>query len=97
MYEPISAKQFRSNMQQVLDEVEAGEKRYTIIYRSKPKVDIIPVTNPNGDIRSDRLKNHAKFMDILQKNIGNTTNKQPVKLRDEKKIIKKHLRQKYGL
>ncbi|MCE2484257.1 MAG: type II toxin-antitoxin system prevent-host-death family antitoxin [Desulfurellaceae bacterium] len=57
MPEMISAKQLRGRLQDVVKKVRQGE-RFTVLYRSRPAFDIVPVGNPSLDstpLESDPL------------------------------------------
>ena len=57
MPEMISAKQLREQLQDVVEKVRHGE-RFTVLYRSRPAFDIVPVGNPPLDstpLESDPL------------------------------------------
>ena len=57
MPEMISAKQLRARLQDVVKKVRQGE-RFTVLYRSRPAFDIVPVGNPSFDstpLESDPL------------------------------------------
>ena len=57
MPETISAKQLRERLQDVVEKVRRGE-RFTVLYRSRPAFDIIPVGSPPLDgmpLESDPL------------------------------------------
>ena len=57
MPETISAKQLRERLQDVVEKVRRGE-RFTVLYRSRPAFDIIPVGSPPLDgvpLESDLL------------------------------------------
>ena len=57
MPEMISAKQLRARLQDVVKKVRQGE-RFTVLYRSRPAFDIVPVGNPSLDstpLESDPL------------------------------------------
>ena len=57
MPEMISAKQLRARLQDVVEKVRRGE-RFTVLYRSRPAFDIVPVGNPSLDsipLESDPL------------------------------------------
>ena len=41
----ISAKQLRERLQDVVEKVRHGE-RFTVLYRSRPAFDIVPLNNP---------------------------------------------------
>ena len=45
----ISAKQLRERLQDVVKKVRHGE-RFTVLYRSRPAFDIVPVGNPPIDL-----------------------------------------------
>ena len=51
MPEIISAKQLRARLQDVVEKVRHGE-RFTVLYRSCPAFDIVPVGNPPLDTTS---------------------------------------------
>lgn len=100
MYTPISAKQFRQNMTQVLDEVETQGRSYTIIYRSRPKVNLVPVSTPNKSQEAKTSKTDSSdkdFRKLMAKNLGNTSNIYKVQPGEEKDVLRERLRQKYGL
>ena len=48
MPEVINAKQLREQLQEVVERVRHGG-RYTVLYRSRPAFDIVPVGNPSLD------------------------------------------------
>ena len=48
MPEMISAKQLREQLQDVVDKVRRGG-RFTVLYRSRPAFDIVPVGSPPID------------------------------------------------
>ena len=57
MPEIISAKQLRERLQDVVKKVRHGE-RFTVLYRSRPAFDIVPVGSPPIDkapLESDSL------------------------------------------
>ena len=57
MPEMISAKQLRARLQDVVEKVRRGG-RFTVLYRSRPAFDIVPVGNPPLDsspLESDPL------------------------------------------
>ena len=57
MLEMISAKQLREQLQDVVEKVRHGG-RFTVLYRSRPAFDIVPVGNPSLDsspLESDPL------------------------------------------
>ena len=57
MPEKITAKQLRERLQDVVEKVRHGE-RFTVLYRSRPAFDIVPVGNPPLDstpLESDPL------------------------------------------
>ena len=57
MPEVISAKQLRERLQDVVKRVRRGE-RFTVLYRSRPAFDIVPVGSPpigNAPLESDSL------------------------------------------
>ncbi len=57
MPEIISAKQLRERLQEVVMKVRHGE-RFTVLYRSRPAFDIVPVGSPPTDktpLESDSL------------------------------------------
>ena len=57
MPEMISAKQLRERLQEVVEKVRHGE-RFTVLYRSSPAFDIVPVGNPpieSVPLKSDSL------------------------------------------
>ncbi|MBD3280679.1 hypothetical protein GF389_04100 [Candidatus Dojkabacteria bacterium] len=94
MYQPISAKQFRDNMAQVLEEVHETGSEYTLIYRSKPMVDIVPSKiKKTGKANKDR----RDFLEIMEENLGNTSNSRKINVGEEKKILRKRLVEKHGL
>lgn len=45
MAEIINAKQLRARLKEVVSKVREGE-RYTVLYRSRPAFDIVPVGSP---------------------------------------------------
>ena len=49
MPEMINAKQLRERLQDVVKKVQHGE-RFTVLYRSRPAFDIVPVGNPPSDL-----------------------------------------------
>ena len=57
MPEVISAKQLRGRLQDVVEKVRHGG-RFTVLYRSRPAFDIVPVDNPpieSAPLESDPL------------------------------------------
>ncbi len=57
MPEMISAKQLRERLQDVVKKVRHGE-RFTVLYRSRPAFDIVPVGSPPSEptpLESDSL------------------------------------------
>lgn len=44
---PINAKRLRASLPQVVERVRKGT-RFTVIYRSRPAFQIVPVTDPGG-------------------------------------------------
>ena len=57
MPEVISAKQLRGRLQDVVEKVKHGG-RFTVLYRSRPAFDIVPVGNPpieSAPLESDPL------------------------------------------
>ena len=57
MPEMISAKQLRERLRDVVEKVRHG-KRFTVLYRSRPAFDIVPVDSPPLDsipLESDTL------------------------------------------
>lgn len=48
MPEVINAKQLRERLQEVVDRVRRGG-RFTVLYRSRPALDIVPVGKPSLD------------------------------------------------
>ena len=57
MPEMISAKQLRERLREVVEKVRHGE-RFTVLYRSRPAFDIVPVGSPSFEstpLESDPL------------------------------------------
>lgn len=96
MYEPISAKEFRDNMAEVLTEVKTRGKKYTIIYRSKPMVDIVP--RPMGFVskKNSEAEEYRRILDeargIAELPVGYDSESA-----DYKSILREELEKKYGV
>jgi prevent-host-death family protein len=57
MHEIINAKQLRERLKDVVEKVRHGEK-FTVLYRSRPAFDIVPVGTPSVEsvpLESDSL------------------------------------------
>jgi len=57
MHEILNAKQLREKLKEVVEKVRHGDK-FTVLYRSRPAFDIVPVGTPSVDnvpLESDSL------------------------------------------
>lgn len=93
MQSTITSKQLRNNMQQVLEEVSEGAV-YTVIYRSVPKMVLMPIDGRVEGTLSDNKK--KKWFDKIDNAVGIGTADNVSSANNDKNVLRERLKKKYG-